>query len=47
MKDKVIEGVTETDPLPDTGDREPLVILTLSLPKQGLYDENKGDILVI
>jgi len=42
---KVIEG--ETNPLPDTGDKEPLAILTLSLAEQGLYDKNKGDIPVI
>jgi hypothetical protein len=29
-EDKVIEGVIETDPSPDTGDREPLAILTVS-----------------
>jgi len=47
IETKVIEEVTETDHLPDTGDRERSAILTLSLPEQGLYDENKGDIPVI
>jgi hypothetical protein len=44
---KVIEGVTETNPLPNTCDREPSAILTLSPPEQGLYDENKWDIPII